>query len=151
MGPPFSPPAHIDLLTAFETAYGAQLIGCTVVRVRGLITFPGVLAADTVIYRSTLHIGTQQEAARATVAADNAFDAQSATQDYMMFEPFVGPTNTNGLDGHASQGRVIDVKSSRKLEELNQSLIYTVSARSLGANVGTTTSTFDFSVGLMLP
>lgn len=151
MGPPFSPPAHIDLLSAFETAYGAQLIGCTVVRVRGVVAVLGAAGADTVLYRATLHIGTQQEAARATVAADSAYDAQSASHDYMMFEPFIGATAANGVDGSMAQARMIDVKSARKLEELNQSLIFTVSARSLGAAVGVTTTAFDFSVGIKLP
>lgn len=160
MSPTFLPPAQTDLLAPFEVQYGAQLIGCTITRIRGLVTVGTIGETNNFGFvRVTCHVADQFQAVRAPVPEDNAYNADSASLDYMMFEPFQAPISGDDLtidsapenpgNGPASQ-RLIDVKSMRRLGELNQSLLLRASARSAIAVPGIQV-TYDLSILVALP
>lgn len=126
-------------------------MGCTIVRIRGAIQVIDLPAADTRL-RVTVHVGSATEAARAQVASDNAYDASTAALDYMVHEPFVLPNVASGLDSGDPVGRVIDVRSMRRIEEIGDALILRCSANSLVAAVaGDFDLMFDLSIGIKLP
>lgn len=154
-GPPFAPPVQTDLLAPFETAYGAGLIGCTIVRVRGIMAVTDVATSQVVHGRATLHVGDQTDLTKPLVAADSAFAVESASLDSFMFEPFISPVDsavvTPIVPGPSEvSARMIDVKSSRRLDELNQSLILRWSARSPAVQAAVPL-TYDLSVLVALP
>lgn len=145
--PALNAPTRFDILSSFETIYGAQLLGATIMRVRGRMGVAGV-STEGVAIRATMRIGSQNEVVRGPNANDNAFDSNAVSLDYFMFEPFLcntaaGATLTNGNDIH---GRMIDVRSHRKLEELNQSLILDYSSVGLGVAVQNITMVHDLSI-----
>lgn len=149
--PPFAPPVATDLLAPFEAAYGASLIGCTIVRIRGAIQMIDTPAADTRV-RVTVNVGSATEVARAQLASDNAYDASTAALDYMVHEPFILPNSSSGLDSGDPLGRMIDVKSMRKIEEMGDALILRASASSLvAAASGDFDLMYDLSIGIKLP
>lgn len=114
--------------------------------------------------RATAYVGNNNEIQRGPNANDNSFDNLSENKDYFIFEPFHtafvpdqgGTDVTPGLfpfQGTPLEARMIDVKSSRKIEELNQTVILDVSGESAnnidaGAIVG---FVFDLSLLLALP
>lgn len=110
----------VDLLQEFESTYGAQLIGCTVARVRGKIVGqpqaaptvadPGVVWAALVLNET----GVSQDVR--PVSEPHA--------DYMFYEPcFALKRDVAGSDFSTGQFICdVDIKSMRKIEELNQSL-----------------------------
>lgn len=140
----------------FEAAYGAQLIGCTIMRVRGLFVTQTEVNGHLAISRLTLHVGPQEDLSRPLLPQDNAYDPASQELDYMMVEPFVSPIfdtqTTVQIPGNApATQRIIDVRARRKLEELNQSLLLRYSARSDIAIAGGVLGTYDLSVLVALP
>lgn len=128
--PAFAPPAQVDLLKPFEDVYGAQLIGCTIKRIRGLYRLSyNVPGGANVFGRATIHVTDQASGKDGLLAGtQNAYAPDSAANDYMSFEPL--HTSTNGAIGYPYAIRVVDVKSQRKLSELNQSLVLRWSQRS---------------------
>jgi len=68
-------------------------------------------------------------------------------EDWMLWEPFISTTASGESYGEPAGQRVIDVKSMRKLEEINEQLTLWVD--------GTATVTFQFraalSILLLLP
>lgn len=118
-------------LGQFEGSYGAQLIGCTVMRIRGVMSacivgnatpagseaYAAVRFAIRITDHSDLAIGDY---------AIGALYGNQAQADWFCFEPFMldnGGTTTAGNEVDttaASEIRRIDVKSRRKLEELDQ-------------------------------
>lgn len=91
--------------------------------------------------------------ARGPNANDNAFDALSEGKDYFFFEPFFlnAPDHVQ-TNGTVQYVRMIDIRSSRKIEELNQTLVLDVSAAGV-ANAAAENIGFavDLSFLLMLP
>lgn len=149
--PAFSAPARIDALAPFVAAYGASLIGCTVARVRGICNYTGINAAAqgcTV----TAFIGDSNDIIRGPNANDNYYDSNSRGKDYFLVEPFVGPSTASDvrLSPTDLQGRVIDVRAMRKLDEVSQRLIIDVSPISSALSNNNTFS-LDLSILLMLP
>lgn len=142
------------MLAPFEAEYGSDIVGSTIVRVRGYMRVydPELTADDLIQVRSTLRIGNQNEVVRGPDANDNAFDPDSAWLDYFMFEPFTINTTSTASESYDLTGRMIDVKSSRKLEELNQSLIHEVSGKGTG-NAAALSFVYvdDLSILIMLP
>lgn len=131
------------LLSDFETLYGAQLIGCTIVRIRGLIGVRPVTAASSF---NSVRAAVQVEPnpSGAPVVADGPYGGEH--NDWMLFEPF---HTASGVGNSEVDGRVIDVRSSRKLEELNQGLFLYFGTRS--TNTSAVDVVFDLSIGIKLP
>lgn len=155
IAPALAAPTRFDPLQSFEDSLGASLVGSTIVRTRGYITiFNGDQAAgDVFSLRVTAYIGNNNEVQRGPNANDNAFDELSEGKDYFLFEPFVSldlaQVQVHGTD---PMTRMIDVKSSRKIEELNQTVVLDVSAGGVAnpavENIG---FALDLSMLLMLP
>ena len=126
-----------NLLSDFEVAYGAQLIGSTVMRIRGVLSCYSVSAT---VY-NTSRVGVIVE--RQPVVLAGPYTQPHA--DWMLYEPLVsGPQNAFG-----PASRVIDVKSSRKIEEISDQLTMVVQADPL--NVQTLIHYVDLSIGVKLP
>lgn len=151
-GDTFGVPVTIDALDRFRVQLGASPVGATIMRTRGLIMAQSPAAAAAAInLLVTMHVVDTGEIAQGADNADNAFSARGMGLDYFMFEPFLVVTPSTALQATASDcaGRLIDVKSSRKVEELNQ----TVALRLHGSSqVATTVSvTGVLSILLALP
>lgn len=144
-----APPSRSDFLSPFEASLGASPIGVTVVRTRGIIyASPGV--AEFTNLRACMYVGDNPEF-EATKPEDNAFDL-AMNRDYFFFEPLaVGPNDTSSSTDVSK--RLIDVKSSRKVEELNQTVFFEVSGviPVAPADPEVITVGFDFSMLLLLP
>lgn len=123
-----------NLLAGFETAYDANLIGATVIRIRGLIAAE-VTTVDAVW--DELRFG-----ARVGSSVDDAAVVNPTSvphEDWMLWEPF--GAFAVGNEGGAAI-RVIDVKAMRKIEEIDQQLTMTVS--------GFTTAAWQFGWSLSI-
>lgn len=144
-------PNVADLLANFEAIYGAQLIGTTIMRVRGIM---GVIptsaypAAGQSFIRATINV---DDAGYTQQTTDSAFSTTGTYKDYMLFEPFfvTGSSAPSGVSTDLQQ-RVIDVRSRRKLDELNQSL-YLQWHPSHSVAASTTVATWDLSLLVALP
>jgi len=133
-------------------AYGAALIGCTVVRIRGYLQVSETAAGNGSLVRVGFYIGDANDVVRGPNANDNAFDSNSVGKDYFGFEPMLAPgpaANDNTALGSEVSARLIDIRAMRKLEEVSQRLIMDVSGRSSTANAFTVNA--DVSILLMLP
>lgn len=141
------PPVRIDALGLFEASLGASAIGVTVVRTRGYISFSPT-AAETLQVRVGAYVGNDSEF-EAADANDNAFVDTAANRDYFLYEPFVAfPTETPNTSDVTR--RMIDVKSSRKIEELNQTIFLEFSGITETAT-DQSLCNYDLSMLLMLP
>ncbi len=154
--PALAAPTRTDALLEFEQSLGASTVGATVVRTRGYISLsdPDRVAAVIAAARVTMYVGNNNEVTRGPNANDNAFDNLSQNKDYFLFEPFlVDNSNVDAQTGGTdTYSRIIDVKSSRKIEELNQTVILDASAMSPNAvDAGSLAFNFDLSLLLMLP
>lgn len=121
------------------------------VRIRGQALHIDPAAGDIIHSRLTVYVGDNNDVQRGPNANDNSFDSLSENRDYFVFEPFIAGT-TGGTIGTDQLGRAIDVRSSRKLEELNQTLVIDWSTVGVQnpANV-TSIVHVDLSILLMLP
>lgn len=150
--PAFSAPTRVDALDEFVQAYGASIIGSTVVRIRGLMGVSLEPAASASL-TWTAFIGDANDVVRGPNANDNYYDSNSRGKDYFGVEPFVAPTlgavNQDLVNGSDGIMRMVDIKSSRKLEEVSQRLIFDISA--IGGVAGNVTLLQDLSILLMLP
>ena len=96
------------LLADFQTTYGAQLIGCTVVRIRGWLKVSSTLPEDEFVVVG-IRVITDTETLPA--AAGPIVDPHA---DWMYYDVL----QEGSLDG----GRYFDVKAMRKIDELGQGL-----------------------------
>jgi len=153
--PALREPARLDGLLNFEQSLGASTVGVTVRRTRGYFvcydTDQDAAAIEQV--RFTAYVGDNNDIDRGANANDNSYDDLSENRDFYLFEPFIlPPVSVSNAGLEATQGRVIDNRSSRKIEELNQTIIYDVSAFSPNsAAEGTLGFSFDLSMLLALP
>lgn len=159
--PALDAPARLDLLLEFEQSLGSSVVGTTLVRTRG---YMGCFDTDALAenidarIRATCYIGNNNEIQRGPNANDNAFDNLSENKDYFLFEPFSPAKRTTAGDtvglhpyaGGPLESRMIDVKSSRKIEELNQTVILDVSAESTNNNAENSIIAFNFDLSLLL-
>jgi len=122
-GDSFGVPASVDALDRFRIQLGASPVGCTLVRTRGIIACTTPTVASAVNLLVTMHVSDTGEVQSGPDQADNAFSARAMDKDYFVYEPFtvINPVANNQFWGDVS-GRVIDVKSARKVEELNQTV-----------------------------
>lgn len=154
--PALATPARLDGLLNFEQSLGASTVGVTVRRTRGYFVAYDVdqAAGEIEQCRFTAYVGDNNDIDDPANANDSSFDDLSENRDFYLFEPFVlPPPNAASPAGQSDiSGRLIDNRSSRKLEELNQTIIYDVSAFSPNAAaVGAVGFTFDLSMLLALP
>lgn len=138
---PFTP-FQADLLAGFVARYGADPVGCTVARIRGFLVVNSTVANYPVTVAA--RVGTEGE-----VAATD-FNPMTAGEynDWMMYEPMLAPLAAREPVQDVS-ARIVDVKSSRKLEELDETLFLYAGTDS--ATAATVSLFFNLSVLLMLP
>lgn len=141
MAAPFTP-FQADLLTGFQTRYGADSLGVTVARIRGFIVVNSTVANTPVV--AAARIGTEGE------VASTDFNPMTAGEynDWMLYEPLLAPIAAREPVQDVS-ARIIDVKSMRKLDELDQTLFLYAGTDS--ATAGTVSLFYNLSVLLMLP
>ena len=133
-------PYRQDLLSAFETAYGAQLIGCTVMRMRGVIRL-GPSSAGTSNVVVAARIGDASELVGASIAQQSPVTDQTA--DWMMYQPLVTEVTA---ERDSSTIVYFDVKARRKLDELQQSLLLYAG----GDNPAASTAAFNYTLSLLI-
>lgn len=134
--------AYVNLLGQFETQYGADMLGCTIMRLRGRVGFvvTGVNTASIAQLIFGARIATQESSsppAPLTELPDSAGPATSPHADWMCYAPI--NSTFNGDDSG-----LIDVKSMRRLDELNQ---YFLGAFQMGNN---SAATFNATLSTLL-
>ena len=112
-------PVFIDALDEVQIAIGADLIGSTLVRVRGEIIMSNTSAGGGAVNVMAMRSFTTSTLAGLGVANDPVGGDPLA--DWMLWEPFA-MTGSGNLE-YNSERRIIDVKSSRRLEEVGQSIL----------------------------
>lgn len=142
-----------DLLSEFETAYGAQLIGCTITRIRGYFFAWG--SNTTAEAQDAFRMGIRVTSGFLEL---NPLDQDNSPwnddwADWMAWEPYVTVPALAGaelLGPDTLVARQIDVRSKRRLDELNQRLVMLY-----GGNPAAPTITwgvgYDLSIGIQLP
>lgn len=133
------------LLQEFRASYGADLVGATIVRVRGtMATLPASAAAGGGILGGIVRTDL-------SAVPDPANEGPNAKPhaDWFLFEAFHNATIPGqSLDTSITARRLIDVKSSRKIEELDEEAFLYIAVPPSSADtlfVGT------LSIGLKLP
>lgn len=135
-----------DLLAPFRSQPGATHLGATIMRVRGYIVpseaVAGAAAAGTIGIRLDTWNEDPAETANQPVLMPDA--------DWMAYLPWniTGPTTANPPITWNQEASLwtVDVKSSRKLEELNETL-WLFWDQNGG---GTRTITYNLSIGMKL-
>lgn len=118
-------------LSNFEGDYGAGLIGCTIMRIRGVIT--AALVGDTNLvqgYGAARFVAriTDHVDANSTDYVDGTLYGSQAQADWFMFEPFMLDAHGEILSGDiaeataASEIRHVDVRARRRLDELSSTM-----------------------------
>lgn len=125
-----------DLLTDFQTALGADVVGTTIVRIRGMWQI-----TDTSPLVMGVRIMTQSSFPNLDPATQGP--AQDQYADWFAYQPLM--TNNPSVTDFTTQE--IDIRSSRKMEEIGQGLLLAVD------NPTATPGgfTMDLSIGLKLP
>jgi len=138
---PFTP-FQADLLAGFVARYGADPVGCTVARIRGYVQCTSTVTLTPLVVAA--RTGTEGE-----VAATD-FNPMTAGEynDWMMYEPMLAGLAAREPFGDVG-ARLVDIKSMRKLEELDETL-FLYAGTDLAA-AGTIQLAFNLSVLLMLP
>lgn len=147
-GAPFNAFAA-DLLAGFSARYGADPVGCTLLRTRGIIAVSSSSAAG-ILATVACRVGQDRDA----TLTDTEQNPQTNGEylDWYLYEPFVatsGAGNSIPWNGTDAVGRLIDVKAKRKVQELDQTLI--INAGSASATVTTVNLHYDLSLLLALP
>lgn len=144
-----------DLLEQFQTEYGAQLLGSTVVRIRGYVvpvattaqTLPTPLTGDWgVIVESDNDLADPADITKAPLSRPH--DDWLAWQPFWFGGGFTGPPTGAGASNPNADAFSVDIKSSRKIEELSQGLHIWYS---YVGNTGVVDLHYDLSIGLKLP
>ena len=126
----------------FNTAYGADLVGATIVRVRGIVRTASTNVGQGAILAAAVMAQTNRTVDSATEGPINQPYA-----DWFVYEPFV----TDGASTSNTEvcARKVDIKAMRKLEELGDAA-YLFYAFGLGNSVSATIQ-WHLSIGLKLP
>lgn len=141
-----------DLLSQFETDYGAQLIGATITRIRGYAFAQATDATDNTInqYRMGIRVLSGNLDLSGTVPDQDPWTDENA--DWMAWMPFASVVAVGGLpigDSVLNAMRV-DVKAQRRLDELGERLVL-FQAGNPGAPTITWAVGWDLSIGVKLP
>lgn len=140
-----------DMLSQFETDYGAQLIGCTVVRVRGIMWATSTGGTGTTnTARMAMRVATGQGLVLGSPIPVAADLYQDENADWMLWEPFANVIGPSGQYPTNLLGRVVDVKSSRKIGELGERLIMLFTPNPAAPTIVWSYG-WDLSIGVKLP
>jgi len=144
---------QIDLLAEFETAYGAQLLGATIMRIRGELHFwasGSAAAGDTVAWAYGIGIFPD--------VATNLLASARPHEDWMHYgghSIVVGdiPTGaTDSLDGSGEIRVPVDVKARRKIDEMGEDLVFHIERVAAGSATNLNLSyTRHLSILIALP
>lgn len=118
-------------LLDFENEYGADLLGCTIMRVRGQLEYTGdgpAVAAMRIITESSF----------ATLGADDD-PTTDRHADWFFYQPMNTGSDTSAVFD-------VDVQSMRKLDELGQTLLLAVGTADAAA--GTFSAVLSILVAL---
>ena len=130
-----------DLMDDFNTRYGADLLGATVVRIRGGMQVRSTNPGEELIWTAIV----QPDSGDPNIGPDEG-PIQNAFADWMMVEPFA----TSGPNADSvTAARLVDCQASRKMEELGESLFGYAAAPA--GNVGNLEFWAYLSIGLKLP
>lgn len=133
---------QLNLLSSFETEYGANLIGATAIRIRGVM-----FGTPTVAGSGSLIAGVRVSNDADATAGNGPQSSPYA--DWMLYESFIfddgGLLDLTGDSQVVS--RVVDIRSMRKLEEINEQLTLWLEA----AGTGNWRFTSSLSILLKLP
>lgn len=138
-------PFGVDLLSDFRSMPGATHLGATIMRVRGYV-YPSVAEGDPV---EPAVAGLRVDTWDQDVTANLVSPFMGPDEDWMAWFPYldfstdapVGVTGNAQADPYA-----VDVKSNRKLEELNETLFLFGSS-----TTGDISWYYSLSIGLKLP
>lgn len=115
-------------LDTFETAYGAQLLGCTIMRVRGIIA-----AKQTSLVSDGTLVCAMKVADLPGVTTE-APVTSGVNDDWFMYEAWASVTNVPTASEPSYQlQKEIDVRARRRLDELGQRLVFAAEVRGPGA------------------
>lgn len=128
-----------DLLIDFKNAYGADILGATIMRIRGVVRWDTGAIAENETQQGAMGVRVYTEPNIQTAVGVR----ENPHADWMLYEPFLG----NQLDDE-HQYRTIDAKANRKLEELGQGLLLSFQHNTVGVAAGVA---WNLSVGLKLP
>lgn len=139
--------SRTNLLANFETLYGAQLIGTTVMRIRGIVATTTDATGGFQRLRMAAKVESTQDPAPSTV--DGPYGSEH--DDWMLWEPFATNGASDEYFGNDVAARVIDVQSARRLEELGEELQLWFQAAPDNQADTQVALTYELSVGLKLP
>lgn len=135
----------VDLLAGFRALPGATHLGATVMRVRGYIVPEIVDPQPNEDLVAGLRIDTWDQ----PVDTNDVSPYMGPDEDWMGWFPYLNPAGfPSDVTGNVyASPFAVDVKSNRKLEELNETLWL------FGSGPGGTSATyiFNLSIGLKLP
>jgi len=147
-----------NLLADFQTEYGAQLLGATVMRIRGYIYPQFATAAPTgdVVGQSAFGIIVEEDDELTEGGGVGNQPFERPHDDWLAWLPWSGVLSDAGPVGnlpatwnsHANFWAV-DIKSARRIEELGQGLHLWADFSELPET--DPSAVYDLSIGLKLP
>lgn len=138
-------PFGVDLLSGFRALPGATHLGATIMRVRGYV-YPSIINGDPF---EPAVAGLRVDTWDQDVTTNLVSPFMGPDEDWMAWWPFLdfSAAGTDGVTGNAqADPYAVDVKSNRKLEELNETLFLFGSS-----TTGDVTWYHSLSIGLKLP
>lgn len=150
-----APERGLDLLGQFQQEYGAQLLGATVVRIRGFIVPANFTSPIVGTVRGTFGVIVGKDTddySAPTLAVE-----QREHDDWLAYLPWAmnvppadqySPDVTRYTSNVQASPFAVDIKSSRKIEELGQTLQLWRSEPTAAGGAGTE---WHLSMGLKLP
>lgn len=147
-----------DLLAQFQQEYGAQLLGSTVVRVKGWVVPNSISSgADGQQMEGLWGLIVDQDRTDYSLANNPEMAVeQREHDDWMYYSPWVvhnyatlGMAFRDVTPNVYASPYAVDIKSSRKIEELGQTLQIWTSTPDV--NPDYTGTGFHLSIGLKLP
>lgn len=130
----------LNLLDQFEAEYGAQLLGATVMRIRGTLAFEAAVTAP-VLSGAGILVSTDEDISDGV----DEGPVNEPHKDWMAYQPII----LSNVSAAANRfDWELDVKSNRRMEELGQGLALVVDN---GIAATTIDMTGAVSVGVKLP
>lgn len=139
--------SRTNLLADFEQLYGAQLIGTTVMRIRGTVAVTTSAVGGFQRLRMAAKVESTQDPAPTSV--DGPYG--SPHDDWMLWEPFIVNGASTAYYGNDVAARVIDVQSARRLDELGDELQLWFQAGPDNQAATQVAVSYELSIGLKLP
>lgn len=139
-----------DILEDFEAEYGADLVGATVVRIRGIIALKPPAdegGAHVVIGAGIRTYGERNTPSNADNLASEPGPFSGPHADWMMYRPIYMADVIPYIEREVE----IDVKANRKIEELGQSLMISLEQFPGSEATKAYDAFVNLSLGLKLP